>query len=63
MHDVLENIEGEDLREVITQANESGGQYIVAILKEKLDSSQIIAAEQERLEVVTLSSEEKLFKC
>ena len=63
VHDVLENIEGEDLREVITQANESGGQYIVAILKEKLDSSQITAAEQERLELVTLSSEEKLFKC
>lgn len=61
-HDVLENIEGNSLQSIIRIANNSDTQYIVAVLKEKLDSSKIPRNEQEKLTVITLSDEKKLFK-
>lgn len=61
-HDVLENIEGNSLQSIIKIANSSDAQYIVAVLKEKLDSSKIPQKEQEKLTVITLSDEKKLFK-
>lgn len=61
-HDVLENIEGKSLRSIIEIANNTNSQYIVAILKEKLDSSNISESEQKELAVIQLSDKEKLFK-
>lgn len=62
VHDVLENIEGNDLHSLIQISNESHTQYIVAILKEKLSSSGISEEEQEELQVIELSSEDRLFQ-
>lgn len=61
-HDVLENIEGNSLRSIIRIANKTDAQYIVAILKEKLDSSNIPENKQKKLAVIQLSDKEKLFK-
>lgn len=61
-HDILENIEGNSLRSIIEIANNTDAQYIVAILKEKLDSSRIPKEDQEKLTVIELSDKEKLFK-
>ncbi|MFR7732162.1 MAG: DUF2326 domain-containing protein [Collinsella sp.] len=41
VHDVIESIEGDDLRTIIEAANGMESQYILGILKEKLDSSRI----------------------
>lgn len=62
VHDVLENIEGNNLKSLIEIANESNMQYIVAILKEKLTSSEMTEEEQERLQIIKLSSDDKLFE-
>lgn len=62
VHDVLENIEGSNLKSLIKIANESESQYIVAILKEKLISSEMTEEEQERLQIVKLSDDDKLFE-
>ncbi len=61
VHDVVENIEGDNLRAIIDAANESGAQYIVAALKEKLDSSGISEAEQASLSIVQLAEDDRLF--
>ena len=61
VHDVLENIEGAVLKIIIEQANAIHSQYIVAILKEKLDSSGIDKTEQEELTILQLSMDSKLF--
>lgn len=61
-HDVLENIEGKSLRSIIEIANNTDAQYIVAILKEKLDSSNIPESKQKELAVIQLSDKKKLFK-
>ena len=62
VHDVIENIEGDDLRAIIDSANVIEAQYIVAILKEKLDSSNISEREQSSLRILELSSDDKLFE-
>lgn len=62
VQDVLENIEGENLRSIINISNKLNVQYIIAILKEKLDSSGLSEKEQKRLTVVSLSNKDKLFK-
>ena len=62
VHDVLENIEGNSLKSLIEIANESEMQYIVAILKEKLISSKMTEEEQERLQIIKLSDDDKLFE-
>lgn len=61
VHDVLENIEGNVLKEIIETSKRIGTQYIVAILKEKLNSSDINEATQKELQVLQLSKGDKLF--
>lgn len=62
VHDVVENVEGEDLNAVIEAANELDAQYVVAVLKEKLDSSNIPENEQCELQIIRLSDDDKLFE-
>lgn len=62
VHDVIENVEGDDLRVIIEAANSLNAQYIVAILKEKLDSSHISQSEQAALRIIQLAEEDKLFE-
>ena len=62
VHDVIENVEGDDLRVIIESANSLNAQYIVAILKEKLDSSHISQSEQAALRIIQLAEEDKLFE-
>ncbi len=62
VHDVIENVEGDDLRVIIDSANSLNAQYIVAILKEKLDSSHISQSEQAALRIIQLAEEDKLFE-
>ena len=61
VHDVLENIEGKVLRDIIARANTIDCQYIVAVLKEKLDSSLIPVEEQSKLQILQLSIDDMLF--
>lgn len=62
VHDVVENIEGAHLKSLFDIADSIGCQYIVAVLKEKLDSSDIPEDVQERSSIVHLSSEDRLFE-
>jgi len=62
VHDVVENVEGDNLSEIVKLSNETNSQYIVAVLKEKLDSSGISPDEQERLKIIQLSTEDRLFE-
>ncbi|AKP66008.1 hypothetical protein ABN16_05445 [Levilactobacillus koreensis] len=61
VHDVLESVEGESLKATIDLGNDNGMQYIVAILKEKLDSSGISDSEQKRLSILSLSMNDRIF--
>lgn len=62
VHDVVENVEGEDLHTIINAANGIDAQYIVAVLKEKLDSSHITDDEQHELQILQLADDDKLFE-
>lgn len=62
VHDVIENVEGGDLRTIVSAANGIDAQYIVAVLKEKLDSSNIPVKEQKVLQILQLGEEDKLFE-
>lgn len=62
VHDVLENIEGDNLREIFFKADESGSQYIVAVLKEKIDSSGIDADFYSSHVALVLSTNDRLFE-
>ena len=62
IHDVLESIEGDNLNNIIREVNESDSQYIIAILSEKLDSSQISKVDQERMRIIELSKSNLLFE-
>lgn len=62
VQDVLENIEGKNLKSIIKIANQLDAQYIIAILKEKLDSAGLSEREQRELTVVRLSNKDRLFK-
>ena len=61
VHDVLENIEGHVLKVIIETSKMIDTQYIVAILKEKLNSSNLNEATQKELQVLQLSKNDKLF--
>lgn len=61
VHDVLESIEGPSLVATTEIVHESGVQYIVAILKEKLDSSGFTEKQQDDYGLVKLSSNSRLF--
>lgn len=60
--DVVENVEGEDLKKIIDIANGIDSQFIVAVLKEKLDSSRIPQEAQDALCILKLSKLDKLFQ-
>lgn len=62
LHDVLETVEGNNLRALISLINKTKSQYIVAVLKEKLDSSNISIEEQDSMNVIELSEDIKLFE-
>lgn len=62
VHDVVESVEGDNLREIIELSNETNSQYIVAVLKEKLDSSGVSQEEQNELKIIQLSTDNKLFE-
>jgi len=62
VHDVVENVEGDDLHTVVEAANSVDAQYIVAVLKEKLDSSHISSEEQDKLQILRLADDDKLFE-
>ena len=55
-------MEGEDLRTIVNAANDIDAQYIVAVLKEKLDSSNIPEDEQAFLQILQLADDDKLFE-
>lgn len=61
VHDILENIEGRVLHEIINEIESSDFQFIFAILKEKLNSSNISEEEQNKIEVLTLAQDDRLF--
>lgn len=62
VHDVVENVEGEDLHTIVNAANSIDAQYIVAVLKEKLDSSHITDNEQLKMQILQLAEDDKLFE-
>ena len=62
VQDVVENVEGEDLKKIIDIANGIDCQFIVAVLKEKLDSSQIPQEAQDVMCILKLSKQDKLFQ-
>lgn len=62
VHDIIENIEGPSFKEIIKSANAIGSQFIVAVLKEKLDSSGISESQQEDYKILELSVDDRLFQ-
>jgi recombinational DNA repair ATPase RecF len=59
VHDVIETLDQVALTNIVSIANEIECQYIVAVLKEKIDNNKEIKTEDIRL---TLSETERLFK-
>lgn len=62
VHDVVENIEGKDLSKIVEIADSSKIQYIVAILKEKLVSSNIPQDIREENTIASLSLKHRVFE-
>lgn len=62
VHDVVETIEGEGLRAIISESNRIGCQFIVAVLREKLVSAGISSCERSDCAVIELSESDKLFE-
>lgn len=62
VQDVVENVEGEDLKKIVDIANSINCQFIVAVLKEKLDSSRIPQDAQDSMCILELSKQDKLFQ-
>ena len=54
VHDVLESIEGDDIRALVNEVESNQIQYISAILKEKLVSSGISLEEQNKMIILEL---------
>src|SRR5690625_638412 len=61
VHDVVETIEGKKLRAMVEIEEEYDTQFIIAVLKEKLDSSGIDELYQQQHTILQLSQEERLF--
>lgn len=61
VHDVVENIEGDNFSAILEAANNINCQYIVAVLKEKLDLSGIPEDVQRTSEILALSSDDMFF--
>lgn len=62
VHDVIESIEGKHLKTVFEIANSVGCQYIVAVLSEKLHSSELSQDEIDAATVVVLGKDDLLFE-
>ena len=62
VQDVVENVEGEDLKKTVDIANGINCQFIIAVLKEKLDSSQIPQDAQDSMCILELSKQDRLFQ-
>lgn len=62
VHDVLESIEEDALKEAVDIANDSDFQYITAILHSKLESDKFDKQELKEMVVLTLSEDDRLFK-
>ena len=62
VHDVVETVEGENLSAIVKAANSIDSQYIVATLKEKLDSSEISDDIQQELQILQLADNDRLFE-
>ena len=62
VQDVVENVEGEDLKKIVDIANGINCQFIIAVLKEKLDSSQIPQDAQDSMCILELSKQDRLFQ-
>ena len=62
VQDVVENVEGEDLKKIVDIANGIECQFIIAVLKEKLDSSQIPQDAQDSMCILELSKQDRLFQ-
>ena len=62
VHDVLESIEGDDIRALVNEVESNQIQYISAILKEKLVSSGISLEEQNKMIILELSMKDRLFE-
>ena len=62
IHDVLESIEGDDLRALVNEVESNNIQFIAAVLKEKLVSSNFSSEEQNKMIVLELSLEDRLFE-
>lgn len=62
IHDVVENIEGDDLRHIIDICENTGAQMIVAVLHEKLVSAGLSEQAIEDYTILNLSSTNKLFR-
>ncbi|WP_211320889.1 DUF2326 domain-containing protein [Arthrobacter livingstonensis] len=61
VHDIVENIEGDDFGTIVQLSNDRSIQYVVAVLQEKLDSSGIPKEVQENGTIISLSSKNLLF--
>ena len=62
VHDVLESIEGDDIRALVDEVESNQIQYISAILKEKLVSSGMSTEKQNEIIVLQLSMKDRLFE-
>lgn len=62
VHDVLESIEGDDIRALVDEVESNQIQYISAILKEKLVSSGMSLEEQNKIIILELSLKDRLFE-
>ncbi|UUA87207.1 DUF2326 domain-containing protein [Corynebacterium pseudogenitalium] len=61
IHDVVENIEGADLRHIIDICEDTEAQMIVAVLHEKLASAGLTEQEIKDYTILNLSTDSKLF--
>ena len=62
VHDVLESIEGDDMKALVDEVEDNQIQYISAILKEKLVSSGLSLEKQNEIIVLELSMKDRLFE-
>ncbi|TVV49444.1 DUF2326 domain-containing protein, partial [Streptococcus pneumoniae] len=62
VHDVLESIEGDDIRALVDEVESNQIQYISAILKEKLVASGMSTEKQNEIIVLQLSMKDRLFE-
>lgn len=62
IHDVLESIEGDDIRALVEEVENNQIQYISAILREKLVSSGMSTEKQNEIIVLELSMKDRLFE-